>query len=360
MYLRSSIKLIIVLLLSATSVYAQDQDRRILEPPAGVRLIQEFRLHGPVLDQIRQSQPELADVRALTINRYAFGRPSRRELPPEERRELIGRVFRHYHSRLDQQGWYPLASNIRGQQDSAVYSSPGGDRLISISQDQSGFIVTVVDGVISLEQIPVLRSVILRSLGPSGWAPTQAEREYLDRARRLEDSGELAEAIRELRLGCQKEPRSPRLRKYLADLYRKAGQSSNQLEELRQALALDPMDYDIRLSYAIALFDEGRNLRQASLEFSQVAAMDPMRATPLYYLGRIAERQEDNHKALSYYERAGKLAPHWLSIPLRRASVMERMNDFQGAEKYYRQALEMKPDSSAAKQGLDRVTRTNR
>ena len=317
-------------------------------------------MHGPVLDKIRKSQPELSDVKALSIRRYAFGRPSRRDTSPEDRRELIGRVFRHYHARLDQQEWYPLASNIQGQLDSAVYSSPYGDRLVSISQDHTGFIVSAVEGVISLEQIPVLRSVILRSLGPADWAPTPSEREHLDRARRLEASGDLDGAIDELKKGCQKNPRSPRLRKYLADLHGKAGQRTEQLEELRQALALNPMDQEIRLSYAVALFEEGRNMRQASLEFSQVAAMDPMRATPLYYLGRIAEQQEDNQRALSYYEKAGKLAPHWLSIPLRRASVMEKMKDFQGAMKYYRQALEMNPNSSAAKQGLARVTRTNR
>lgn len=339
------------LALALAGVSASAQEAAIPEPPvtapASLMQVQEFQLHGPLLERLQQSWPDLNGLERMVVRRYrpAEGAPS----------DALHSALGYYRDTLRAKRWLPLIEEHE-QRDSAALSSPDGTALMAIKADRGHLLVSVVYGRISLEHIPKLERIMSRALGSMKFEVAAEDQKAITRARELFDSGQKQQAVDVLGEALRERPRSLYVRRQLADFYGKMNRQNDQLEQLRSAVAIAPTGYYERLSYARALY-ETKDLKSALFEFSQAAALAPDRGTPRYYIGRIYEDMGKLDDAVTAYEQADKLAPHWLSIPVRLGGVYERQEKWQDADAAYERALKRDSRCEEARRGHDRVNR---
>ena len=336
----------------AAPVSAGTVDEPGIRHPAGARLIREIRLEGALLERAKQSSPGLSGIEQVVIRRYC---------PAGERgrgRRSQPRILEHFEKEMERLRWEELLSQDSAPGRGAAYASPDGRWLFGIAADGRGVATSLIRGEVSLEQIPYLERVVAQALAPAVPAFSPEDRKIAARAQELMKGGRPEEAERILREALADRPGAVLLRRQLASVLAARGRSNDSIEELRRAVALDPMGYGHRLEYARALYETGKDLQGALHEFTRAAALAPGQGTPLYFIGRIHEDLGRYEESLAAYRQAGELAPHWLSIPLRMAGIYEeKLKDPARAEAAYLRALQVDPRCAAAREGLERVRR---
>ncbi len=323
-----------------------------IRPPEGTRMIREVRMEGALLDRAKQNSPELAGIEQVIIRRYC---------PAGERdrdRQAHRRIVEHFEREMERLQWVELLSEESAPGRGAAYASPDGRWLFGIAADSRGVATSLIRGEVSLEQMPYLERMVVRALAPGVPVISPEDQKTAARAQELMKSGRLDEAEQALKEALAGRPDAVLLRRQLAAVLAARGRSDEYIEELRRAVALEPMGYSHRLEYARALYEKKKDLQGALYEFRQAAALAPGQGTPRYFIGRIHEDMGRYEESLAAYRQAGELAPHWVSIPLRMGSIYEqKLNDPARAEAAYRRALQLDPKCSAAREGLERVRR---
>lgn len=312
---------------------------------------QELRIEGPVLAGLKQRDPALEGINYVVLRRYA----------PEGAAAASGGILesavKHYAAEMERLGWYTLLTDATGRRKGTAYSSPEGDWLLAVNTDPRGMVTCLINGTISLDQMPRLEFIVLKMLSTDPPAlPTAEDMETLRRAELLARDGKTSEAQQALETALAKSPGSVLLRRKLAGIYREQKRGTDALAQLKAVVALEPAAYWARMDYARALYDEGDH-QAAVFQFSQAAALAPDKGTPRYFAGRCYQATGKLDQALTAYSAPARLAPHWSSVQIRMGEVLEAQGKPGDAAACFRKALKADPNSSAAKEALDRVTR---
>jgi len=108
----------------------------------------------------------------------------------------------------------------------------------------------------------------------------------------------------------------------------------------------------------LILFRQGQS-DQARATFERAIAADSSNWQAYYFLGLIADRQENSDLALALYQRSLHFAPadarSRAQVYLAIAEVYERRDEFGQAELNYRTVLNLHPESDVAQEALDRL-----
>ncbi len=337
---------------SAAAVRAEPPAEPGIRPPEGARMLRELRLEGALLERARHNLPELAGIEQVIIRRFcaADGR--------ERGRSGHRSILEHFEREMERLQWVELLSEESAPGRGAAYASPDGRWLFGIASDGRGVATSLVRGQVNLEQMPYLERMMVRALAPGVPVMSAEDQRTAARAQELLKSGRPEEAERVLREALAGRPEAVLLRRQLAAVLAARGDHDGSIEELRKAVALEPMGYSQRLEYARALYERKKDLKGALYEFTQAAALAPGQGTPRYFIGRIHEDMGRYEESLAAYRQAAELAPHWVSVPLRMGDIYERkLNDPVRAEAAYHRALQIDPKCSAAREGLERVRR---
>lgn len=312
---------------------------------------QELRIEGPVLAGLKQRDPALEGINSVVLRRYA---PEGNSAASDG---ILEGALKHYAAEMERLGWYTLLTDATGRRKGTAYSSPEGDWLIAVNTDARSIVTCLINGTISLDQMPRLEFIVLKMLSANPPAlPTAEDMETLRKAELLAREGKISEAQQALETALAKSPRSVLLRRKLAGVYREQKRGTDALAQLKAIVALEPAAYWARMDYARALYDQGDH-HAAVFEFSQAAALAPDKGAPRYFAGRCYQATGKLDQALAAYSAAARLAPHWSSVQIRMGEVLEAQGKADEAAACFRKALKADPKSAAAKEALDRVTR---
>ena len=108
----------------------------------------------------------------------------------------------------------------------------------------------------------------------------------------------------------------------VANILANSGRIDESIAWYERAVAGDPDDGDLRLAFGLALFQLGNDF-DAELQLRRAQEALPDTASPLFYLGQLNERR---------------------AVP-----------DLDAAMEYYRQAIEIAPDSIVGQQAQERL-----
>ncbi len=323
----------------------------VIKQAANVIKKQELRIEGPVLAGLKRRDPALDGINSVVLRRYV---PEGGGAASDG---ILEGAVTHYAAEMEQLGWYTLLTDATGRRKGTAYSSPEGDWLLAVNTDARGMVTCLINGTISLDQMPRLESIVLKMLSTNPPAlPAAEDMETLHKADLLVREGKASEARQALEAAVAKSPRSVLLRRKLAGVYREQKRGTDALVQLKAVVALEPAAYWARMDYARALYDQGDH-QAAVFEFSQAAALAPDKGAPRYFAGRCYQAAGRLDQALAAYSAAARLAPHWSSVQIRMGEVLEAQGKPGEAAACFRTALKANPDSSAAKEALDRVTR---
>ncbi len=120
--------------------------------------------------------------------------------------------------------------------------------------------------------------------------------------------------------------------------------------EYQRAAALDPKMAEAHLNLGLLLLD--RDPAAAVMPLERAVELLPAQSRPRFLLGYARERAGDLPGAAQAYEGAEKLDPRDYEIEFAYGRTLLRLNDAAAAEGKFRQALEIKSDSAAARLGL--------
>jgi tetratricopeptide (TPR) repeat protein len=110
------------------------------------------------------------------------------------------------------------------------------------------------------------------------------------------------------------------------------------------------------LDEAVGLLKADR-LAEASARFSQMHTANPTDARPLHYLGIVALKERDFHRAVSMIEKALRLRPNVAEFHHNLAAAYRVLGRLKDAEHHYRLALQLMPDYAEAYFNLSGVRR---
>ena len=126
-----------------------------------------------------------------------------------------------------------------------------------------------------------------------------------------------------------------------------AGKSwEKRLPYLKDAVKDAPKSYGAWFYYGYALTQMSR-WEEALAAFKRADALSPNNAQYLYYAGLACESNGDANKALDYYRKALKVAPHYIEAAgkFQRLAFSMRGRDFAAAEKLSEELLKLAPNA---------------
>lgn len=181
---------------------------------------------------------------------------------------------------------------------------------------------------------------------PSGMAGTGDESDQRRRARiRLElgasyyQQGNYNVALEELRQALAIEPEYPQVHGMLGLVYMDLGDRSRAEESFQRALRLAPGDSELNNNYGWYLCQTGRE--KASIEFFLKAQRNPLYNTParpLHNAGICSLRTGDVQAAETYFQRSFQLDPLNAVAMYNLAEIYLKRRDFERA-RFYSQRL---------------------
>jgi tetratricopeptide (TPR) repeat protein len=139
----------------------------------------------------------------------------------------------------------------------------------------------------------------------AGEAPARAEiRLALGIAQ--EALGENGQAEGSYRTAYAMDPKSPEITRHLAVVLGKEQQRGAAINYWREALTLAPYDFDLELSLATALMDDGQNKAAAAL-LNEMVQQKPNSGLALLNLGAVLYREQEYSDSAEAYRRASQL-----------------------------------------------------
>jgi protein O-mannosyl-transferase len=229
----------------------------------------------------------------------------------------------------------------------------------------SGSIKPAVSPVVSpRRQLACIALVLLLAVGEA-----IATRQYL---RHWSDSLAIG------RYMVERTPRASTPHRFLADVFLKAGEVDDAIKHYRQAIALDPQDFEahnnlgtllsdlgqlteaeheyaeslrIRPGYSDALINSGialarqNRFAEAAERFEAAIRSAPRNGQAYYNYGAALQVQGRWPEALAYYRTAVRLAPRHVKARIRLARMLDAENDSTAAVEQYEAALALEPDN---------------
>lgn len=147
----------------------------------------------------------------------------------------------------------------------------------------------------------------------------------------------------------------------LGMLYSVTDRKPKAIEAYRKSVELKPEVFESSLNLGLLLASAGEKteavkyLRAATaLKPSQQETASDALFTAWDVLGEV-QKSDAPAEAVTAFQKAAELHPKDFEPHLAAAQILERNNNFEGAEKEYKQALELKPESTLALGGLTDV-----
>jgi len=133
---------------------------------------------------------------------------------------------------------------------------------------------------------------------------------YYNEALRLENAGDLHDAVATYRLAIGHNPRIKEFHHQLAKLLARTGQVQSAMSEFRTALNIDYNYVECRNNYG-SFLRRTDQLKDAENEFRQCIQIDPKFPYPYYNLGRMLKEKGDLDGAIENFEHATNLKPDY-------------------------------------------------
>ena len=121
--------------------------------------------------------------------------------------------------------------------------------------------------------------------------------------------GQIMQAIEKLKQQAAKDPKDPKPRVELANMYFEARKMDQAIEWYQQALAIDTNNVDVRTDMASAYFATGQ-LDKAEAELQKSLSINPKHPQSLINLGIVKlQARNDRQGALALWEKVVALNP---------------------------------------------------
>ncbi len=147
-----------------------------------------------------------------------------------------------------------------------------------------------------------------------------------------------------------KSPNKSRPRFQLAYAYYQAGRCGQAVREYENVARLTKPDYRLLVDWALAC-DCAGNPGEALAKLRQAAAMEK-KAHVYALMGMIHGKQQQRAEALEALDTAARLDSNYEMTYVYRGTLYATSGELQAAIQEYRRALELNPDSQAAREGL--------
>ena len=171
-------------------------------------------------------------------------------------------------------------------------------------------------------------------------------------ARTLEESQQLAEAEAAYRDAIKNDPRRADAHARLAVLFDRRGDFKAAATQFAEAIRLDPRNPDYPCDRGYSLYVQGR-WAEAEASLRQAIALDARHPRSHNNLGLVLARQAHNGEALAEFQRAG-CDPSDARSNL--GLILAEEGRFADSKAAYAKALELKPSSAVALEGLHAAT----
>ena len=160
-----------------------------------------------------------------------------------------------------------------------------------------------------------------------------------------ERTGNYPQAVRIYERGLAVEPDNVELLNAIGFSLFQQGKSSEAVASLEKAIEIDPRHAKAHNNMALASIDMGE-LELAEAHYRESLAIEPQAA--IYNdLGFVLERQEMFDEAAEQYGKAVELDPNSSAARYNLGASLARAGDFEAAAKHLRVAIETKPDTRA-------------
>jgi len=147
-----------------------------------------------------------------------------------------------------------------------------------------------------------------------------------------------AEALRDYEATVNADPHNAVLRVKLATLYVRQSRLKNALDQVKQAIALDPKLIEARLLEAGISSAMGDNAL-AEQQYEEVLRLDPKNQEACLYLGTLYAKHGKYEEALKTFQRLSALDPHSFLGFYYAGRVMATAKKYKEAERYYEKLL---------------------
>ena len=169
-------------------------------------------------------------------------------------------------------------------------------------------------------------------------------------------AGNIGMALRYLKAAEARRPKDPQLLYEIAMAYSRRGFQDQAKAYLEKALAVQP-DYAEASNALGALLAEEGKFEEARRAFEK-ALNNPFYETPqlaAYNLGSLFFRMGNYQEAQKYYQQAVELSPNYADAHLGLAKTLEALGDQAKAIDEYKEALQYDPDSVQANFGYGKL-----
>jgi tetratricopeptide (TPR) repeat protein len=164
--------------------------------------------------------------------------------------------------------------------------------------------------------------------------------------------GELARAREHFQRAVTWDPNSAPLRRELALALSQAGEPGGAIVQLEFAARLEPTEAEYRFLLALACGEAGQSQRVLP-ELEAALKLNPRHARAAYNLGLARQERGDSAAAIEALLQAESADPRDPEIPYARATIHARIGQSAAARAAAQRALELQPDSVAARRLLD-------
>jgi serine/threonine protein kinase/Flp pilus assembly protein TadD len=179
------------------------------------------------------------------------------------------------------------------------------------------------------------------ALGFSGLGEAHWAKYRLDR-----DSRWIDETEKDCKRAVQLNSRLPAVYVTLARVHNGKGQYNLALQEIQQALKLEPLDPDALLSEAAVLASMGQE-ENAENTYKKAAALRPQNWSGHYELGGFYYRQRRYNDAATAFKQALKITPDNALVHATLGGVLQPLGKDAEAEQHLKQSIELQPSYAA-------------
>jgi tetratricopeptide (TPR) repeat protein len=169
--------------------------------------------------------------------------------------------------------------------------------------------------------------------------------QHLTRGKQYSDTEKWAEAIIEYKNVLQVDPNHADAHWELSQAYLKSDKPREGFWELRETIRLDPKNHDAKLQFAQISIYAGE-LEEALARANEVIEEDGTRSDAYIVKAQVHEQLKQLDEAKAAYAKSVEIAkPDDPSPRLLYAIFLRRNNDREGAEKYFLEAVQVKPST---------------
>lgn len=181
--------------------------------------------------------------------------------------------------------------------------------------------------------------------------------DYFDQALKLIQSGRLDEARIYLEELLRQDPENTVLLYNLGMLYTDLGEPKRAIEVLQHCIEIDPDNANAHVALGYAYL-RAKDMESAKKHSLRALEIDPNNSFAFKNLGGIFGKEGDNLRASYYLRRAFDINPKDPQIVYGLALTYKALEDFEGADGYFRTLLNMKAPEQfkeLAREGLREI-----